>query len=157
VPDFKLLFPKTIDNTFRGQWIALAVFTALTVMIIVRSCIHILAPDGGAQSIATIPLDSYSDGASGTIISMFALWGQSQLLLGIVFLIALVRYRSLVPFCYMLIIVEWGGRVVIGKYKPIETLETAPGAAANLPIAGIAAVMLLLCLWKRKSALPPLN
>jgi len=152
VPKFKLLFPKTIDNTFRGQRIALAVFAILTAMIIVRSCIHIFAPDGGAQSIATIPLSDYSDGASATIISMFALWGQTQLLLGLIFLLALVRYRSLIPFCFMLLTAEWGGRFVIGAFKPIETLETAPGAAANLPIAAISAVMLILSMIPRKSA-----
>lgn len=151
MPKLSLLFPKVIGNEFRGQRIALVVFALLTAMIIVRSCIHIFAPDGGAQSIASIPLDTYPEAAAGNFISLFALWGQSQLLLGLVFLLALVRYRSLVPFCFVLLILEWGGRFVIGRFKPMETLEAAPGAVANLPIAAIAFVMLLLSLVERKS------
>ena len=148
--NLSLLLPKTIDNDFRGLRIGLVVFSLITAIIVVRSCIHIFAPDGGAQSIATIPLDRYSPAASATIISMFALWGQSQLLLGLIFLIVIFRYRSLVPLCYLILVLEWGGRLVIGFYKPIETLETAPGAAANLPVAAICAVMLLLSLIERK-------
>lgn len=150
--NLRLLFPKTVTNEFKGVRLAIFVFALLTAVIIVRSCIHIFAPDGGAQSIATIPLDTYSDVAAGNFISLFALWGQSQLLLGIVFLIVLVRYRSLIPLCFLLTIFEWGGRLLIGMHKPMETVETAPGAAANLPIAGMALVMLVLSLIERKRA-----
>ena len=55
------LFPQTANNDYRGNRIALWVFVPITVATLVRSGIHIFRADGGAQSIATIPLDTYSE------------------------------------------------------------------------------------------------
>ena len=146
------LFPKQITNTFPGQKIALYVFIPLTLMLIVRSCILFVAPDGGAQSIATIPLDTYSDSAAMNIVAIFSQWGLSQLLLAGLFLLVLVRYRSLISLFYLLFVLEQIGRISVGLAKPIATLETAPGAAGNLPLLAIAFVMLVLSLIPSHSA-----
>ena len=42
--------PALYDGPLISFWVAIAWLVAITV----RSCIHLLAPDGGAQSIATI-------------------------------------------------------------------------------------------------------
>ena len=145
------LFPSAFDNNFAGLRIALWVFYALTALTLWRSWHHLTAPDGGAQSIATIPLDSYPQGAAVTVIAIFALWGLSQLLIGLLYLLAAIRYRSLIPLFYLLMIVEYAVRMAIGTFKPIETAGTAPGAVGNLPLMVLAAVMLVLCLIPRKS------
>ena len=90
------LFPATIDDNFPGNRIALYVFYALTALTLWRSQHHLLAHDGGAQSIATIPLDTYSANASDTIIGIFSLWGLSQLIIGLIYLIAALRYRAMI-------------------------------------------------------------
>ena len=81
-----------------------------------------------------------------TVIAVFALWGLSQLLLGLLYLLAALRYRSLVPLFYLLMILEYGGRMIVAGAKPIETAGTAPGAVGNLPLMLLAAVMLVLSL-----------
>lgn len=146
----KTLFPKQITNTFPGQKVALYVFIPLTLMLIFRSCVHLVAPDGGAQSIATIPLDSFSDDAAANVIAIFGQWGLSQLLLAGLFLIVLIRYRSLIPLFYLVFVLEWGGRMVVGHFKPTVTLETSPGAASSLSFLSIALVMLVLSLIPSK-------
>ena len=140
------LFPPQFDNIFPGQKIALWVFYLITVVTLWRSQHHIFAADGGAQSIATIPLDSYSDGAVATIIAIFAQWGLIQLLLGMLMLLAAVRYKSMVPLMWLILLMEWIGRGWIGQFKPVETIETAPGQIGNLVIPIIALVMLILSL-----------
>lgn len=144
------LFPAQIDNVFPGQKIALWAFYALTALTLWRSQHHILASDGGAQSIATIPLDSYSDGAAATIIAIFAQWGLIQLLLGMLMLLAAVRYKSMVPLLWLVLLMEWVGRGLIGQFKQIETLATAPGQIGNLLIPIVALVMLILSLVPQK-------
>ncbi len=94
------LFPRQITNEFSGLRIALWGFYLLTAITLWRSQHHIFSPDGGAQSIATIPLEKYSDAAASTIIGMFALWGLSQLIVGLIYLIAAIRYRSMIPILY---------------------------------------------------------
>ena len=54
------LLPSPVDNCFRGIKISQYAFLLITFATIVRSLIHVFALDGGAQSIATIPLASYS-------------------------------------------------------------------------------------------------
>jgi hypothetical protein len=39
---------KQADNNFPGYKIAAIVFILVAVVTVIRSCIHILAPDGGA-------------------------------------------------------------------------------------------------------------
>jgi hypothetical protein len=145
------LLPKQLTNRFTGQKIALYVFVPLTLMLIFRSCMHLIAPDGGAQSIATIPLDTYSDSAAANVIAIFSQWGLSQLLLTLLFVLVLVRYRSLIPLFYLLFALEQCGRMAVGHFKPVVTLETAPGSAATLPLLIISLIMLALSLMPSKS------
>ena len=65
------VLPSNANNTYKGSPIALWIFTVLTVISFIRSLIHMLKNDGGAQSIATIPLDNYPKKASETIVFIF--------------------------------------------------------------------------------------
>src|ERR1700690_2925131 len=95
-----VLLPATAGNTIYGMKLPVYVFTVLAVLSTVRSCIHLLAPDGGAGSIAG--LDLSVDGAP-IIIFSFALWGSAQLIYSFVQLAVAFRYWSLVPFMYALL------------------------------------------------------
>ncbi|MEZ4637022.1 MAG: hypothetical protein R2856_19065 [Caldilineaceae bacterium] len=69
------LFPQTANNDYRGAPLAKWIFVFLTAVTLVRSLIHIFAADGGAQSIATIPLSDFTASGAAAVIGMFALWG----------------------------------------------------------------------------------
>eukprot|EP00986_Skeletonema_menzelii_P000799 scaffold237_cov146-Skeletonema_menzelii.AAC.2 len=141
-----LLLPATITNTYLGAPIAKYIFVAMTVLTAGRSLVHIFLPDGGAQTIATFPLDRYPNEASDTIIAMFAQWGLTQLMMGLFYVLVIWRYQSLIPLGWALILFEWTGRLLIGFYKPIETIETPPGAIGNVIVPILALVMLSLAL-----------
>jgi hypothetical protein len=146
------LFPRQITNEFPGYKIALWTFYLFTALTLWRSQHHLFADDGGAQSIASIPLDNFSGTAAATIIGVFALWGLSQLIIGLIYLIATIRYRSIIPILYLLSLVEYLVRAFyIPANKQIETAGTAPGAVGNLPLAALSFVMLVLSLWPRKT------
>ena len=144
------LLPKTIDNHYPGIKVAQYAFLIITIATLVRSLIHVFAPDGGAQSIATIPLGSYPADAAAAVILMFSLWGLSQLLMGVVYLVVYFKYQSLIPAMYVLMIVEYTMRIVIGQMKPIVTSGTAPGSIGNWVMVPVCAVMLVLSLMKAK-------
>ena len=148
--EFNLLLPARIDNTFKGNKASLWFFYILTATTLWRSHHHLFAADGGAQSIATIPLNSYSTEASATVIAIFALWGLSQLIIGFIYLAACLRYKALIPLLYAFGSIEYGLRAFyIGSYKPIETIGNPPGAIINLPLVIILITMLLLSLWRK--------
>ena len=140
------LIPETITNDYRGAPVAKWVFILLTVMTIGRSLAHIFLPDGGAQSIATIPLDSFTAAGAAAVISIFAQWGLTQLLFGLLYVIVLWHYQALIPLMYLFIFLEYSGRLLLGLYKPLETIGTAPGATGNLIIIPLALIMLVLSL-----------
>ncbi|MCK5128747.1 MAG: hypothetical protein KAQ68_02755 [Clostridiales bacterium] len=48
------LFPKNANNDYDFNKVIVYIFYFLTVVTIGRSLIHIFAPDGGANTIATI-------------------------------------------------------------------------------------------------------
>jgi len=144
------LLPDTIDNQFQGLKVAQYAFLILTAATLVRSLIHVFAPDGGAQSIATIPLASYSGEAAAAVVLMFSLWGLSQLLMGIVYLVVYIKYKSLIPAMYVLMIVEYAMRIVIGQMKPIVTSGTAPGSIGNWVMVPVCILLLVLSLIKRE-------
>ena len=144
-----MILPTIVDNDYRGHKVALCFFYLITVVTVVRSCIHMFKSDGGAQSIGTIPLDTYSENGVGVIIGMFAYWGLSQLMFGIMQVIVALKYKSLIPFMYLMLILEWGGRLALGMYKPIETAGQAPGGIGNMVLPFVCLVMFFLSIKKQ--------
>jgi hypothetical protein len=145
------LFPKQANNAYEGSPIAVWVFAAITTVSLVRSLIHVFAPDGGAASIATVPLDAFTANGAATVVHVFGLWGLSQLLMALVGAVVLWRYRTLVPLMYALLLVEYAARLLLTRVKPIELAGTAPGAIANYLLIPLAIVMLVLALRRPRA------
>ena len=150
-----LILPTVITNVFPGRRLALWLFVPLMVVTLWRSQHHLLAADGGAQSIAHIPLNVYPEPAAATIVGLFALWGLSQLVLAFLQLLVLLRYKSMIPLMYLLTLIEYGVRALyIPAFRPIPTTATAPGAVINGPIAAASLVLLLVSICPRREVSP---
>ena len=145
------LLPDVIDNNYRGAPAAKWVFAILTLVTVARSLAHILLPDGGAQSIAILPLDDFTANGADAVIHMFAQWGLSQLLFGVFYALVLWRYQALIPLMYVFIFLEYTGRVLLALAKPLETAGTAPGAIGNYILIPLALLMLVLALREHRS------
>ena len=115
----------------------------VTLTSLVRSLLHIFLPDGGAQLIATIPLNTYSEAAQDVIIGMFALWGLAQLFGSFIFGYVLIRKPTFIMMLYIFLLFEYSGRLLIGLSKPFETVQTAPGAIGNYVLIVLSVVSLV--------------
>jgi hypothetical protein len=135
---------KKNENLTTKNKIALRSFYVITAITLTRSLIHLFAPDGGAQSIATIPLDAFPPEAAAVVIHLFGLWGLSQLLLGLVYLYACVRARHLIPMLYLLAILEYSMRIALTFIKPMEVSKTAPGGVANYVVVPVFIILFFL-------------
>ena len=141
------LLPQTVTNEYRDHPLAQWALAALTVITIGRSLVHMFAADGGAQSIASITLDRFTPGGANTVITMFALWGLSQLLIGLLYALVLWRWQSLIPMMYLFFSFEYLMRLLAGLYSPgVEKLQTAPGEVVNLIFLPLGLVLLYLSL-----------
>lgn len=149
----KRIFPQTLNNQFPGHPVALYAFYALTGLTLWRSQHHIFAPDGGAQSIATIPLETFSQGGATATVFMFALWGASQLGMALIYLLAAIRYKAMIPLLYLLFTFEYALRFALPYFKePIETVGTAPGATANLVFMVLGPILFILSVAGKQRA-----
>ncbi|MEI7885040.1 MAG: hypothetical protein WCI30_06785 [Clostridia bacterium] len=141
------ILPKNVNNEYHGSRLASMVFLLLAVVSMGRSLIHLLAPDGGAATIAGIDL---SQGGAASIIFAFGLWGLSQVIYAFLQLLVALRYKKLLPLMFIILIFETVGRIFVGKIKPPILLHTPPGGIANYFILPLAALMLVLSLRERK-------
>jgi hypothetical protein len=142
-PDPSLLFPAD-PSVFRGPRLARWFTGAGLVLITARSLVHLLLPDGGAGTIATI--DTSVEGGRN-IIAIFGQWGAIQLLLALTLWALFLRYPGFVPLILVAFLLEPVLRGISGSLKPIETLRTAPGAALNWAVVPVvlAGLGLALC------------
>ncbi|MGY1753445.1 hypothetical protein [Blastococcus sp. SYSU D01042] len=141
-PDLRLLLPRQVDR-YRGARWALVVLVVYAVLTTARSLVHVLAPDSGAGSIATIDLDV--EGGTNAV-ALLGQWGGAQLLLALLAWVVLVRYRGLVPLVLAGAVLEALLRLLVGALKPLETTGTPPGAPGTwvaLVVCGAATVAAL--------------
>lgn len=110
-----LLFPKTIDNVYRGHWLALVLFApVLLFKSIIGFNVAGLNPTITTARILIsadgVPLDSYPADAVAEIVYASASWGFVMVLLALVAVLALLRWRALSPFVILLFTAEQGFR-----------------------------------------------
>ena len=113
---------------YEGSRIAFYFLIIVAVVGTGRSLVHIFAADGGAHSIAGPAVD-VEGGAN--FVAIFAQWGASQLILAILYGLAILRYRFLTPFMLAMVVVEQLLRLGTGQLKPLEVAAAPPGATGS--------------------------
>lgn len=150
---FNKIFPTTANNDYKGSPIAFFVLCAFGLMFIFRSLVHYIKDDGGANSIASLIVFAGDPDPNLIIYRMFSLWGTQQLITVAILGVVLWRYRTLIPFMYLMIIAEQILRMSVGWIYPTTAeyyAHTPPGAVTNLPLMLLAIVMLVLSLRESK-------
>ena len=143
------IFPTVADNNYHGHKIAKWLLMFYVFKSFVAGSIHMFAPDGGAQSIASIALDQFTEGGANSVITMFGLWGMEQFIIGLIGLVILWRYQSLIPMMSGVYILEYFMRGISHLYTPgVVTAHTPPGVAADYVLIPLAILMFLLSLKK---------
>ncbi|HYJ83904.1 MAG TPA: hypothetical protein VEW26_13815 [Allosphingosinicella sp.] len=143
------LFPKQVDNRFDGRRSALWLLGLLIALKLVVSLNSIFNTALVAQGADGIPLDSYGPAAAREVVTLFALVALGQLILALVALAALIRWRSLVPFLYLVSLVEMVARRLI-----VETQGATQPAASPIAWYVTWGVLILLVLGLALSLIP---
>ena len=144
---FKRIFPEQFDNRYNGSKIALWIFGLITFMHTAISLSGIFRPDGGAQSADGIPLDTFSPAAAQAVIGVGGLLDLAILLLCALFIVALIRYRSMIPLMYILLVMDWLARKGVLWLKPIpRTPGTSTGYYVSLGIFAVTVIGTILSL-----------
>jgi hypothetical protein len=143
------LLPQPIDNTYHGHRIALWLFALLLFMRVAMSVNSIFNASDVASSADGIPLHTYPPAAARTVVSLFALLGLSHLMICLLGIVVLVRYRSMIPFLFALLLLEHSSRRLILHFSPIIRTGTPPGFYVNLVLLAVMLLGLALSLRRR--------
>ncbi len=143
------IVPARVDNRYRGHRVGLWLFVPIGLIKLSQSLTHLLRQDGGAQSISTIPLDTYPPGAAQNVIGLFARLGLEQILLASIFLLVLVRYRALIPLMYVLMVAHFMGGKIVAQFKPLALVGTSAVSTPFLVIAALSVIGLVLSMTGR--------
>ena len=144
--DIKKVFPKN-PSRYEGFRIIRFIAVLFMFVMVVRSCIHLFASDGGAQSIAGI--DTSVEGGDN-IIAIFHQWGAIQLILALLLLVLFFRYPGLTPLILLTLALDPVLRYVAGQQMSLTTTGTPPGEALNGASLYLLLVLFLGSLWNKK-------
>jgi len=143
--DIKELLPKD-PAKFEGVR-AVRIVTAIYLLVmVVRSCIHLFAADGGAQSIAGI--DTSVEGGNN-IIAIFHQWGAIQLILAVLLLVLFFRYPGFTPLILLTLALDPVMRFIAGQMMSLTSTGTPPGEALNGAAFYLLALLLIASLIKK--------
>jgi hypothetical protein len=143
------LLPRRADNAYGGRKAALWLFALLLLM---RSGMGVNVLFNGrtvAISADGFPLDAYGPAGARAFVALFAIWGWAQLMVCLLGVVVLVRYRALVPLMFALFLLEQAGRRLILRALPIERVGNPPGVWVNAALLVVTAAGLALSLWSR--------
>lgn len=143
------IFPSAFDNRFSGHPLALWLLAPIAFLKVMAAQTHIFNADGGAQSISTIPLDTYPTAAAQNIVGLFARMGLEQLVIALLLVLALVRYRSMIPLLYLMLVAHYLALRAISSAKPLVFAGTSGVTYLSLAIAVLSAVGFVLSLYRR--------
>lgn len=125
--DFQRILPK--DPTRYSGYRAIRVILAIFLIAVVgRSSIHLVASDGGANSIAGIDV---SVAGGDNIIAIFHQWGATQLLLALFLVLLFFRYPGLTPLILLSLAMDPVLRAIAGQFKSVTAEGTPPGESLN--------------------------
>lgn len=144
------IFPKQFDNTYRGYRLAIWIFVPLVLMRAIQGANSIISTRLVMTNADGISLDGMNAGGAEVALALFALLGLYVLILPLQSAVVLLRYRAMIPFMYlMMLMVQIGGRFV-GLLYPIARPGGHPvGYYINLAILGLTVVGFVLSLTRR--------
>ena len=144
------LLPRSVDNAYRGPTLALWLFGLL---ILMKSVIGVNSILNGAAVMSTadgIALDTYPAAAAQNLVGFWALVGLAHVIIGALGVVVLIRYRSMIPLMFVLLMLQHlGGRLIL-QFHPIVRTGEPPAAAINATLLILMMGGFALSLWRRR-------
>jgi hypothetical protein len=131
-------------SSFEGFQFVRIVAAILLFVVVVRSCIHLFASDGGAQRIAGV--DTSVEGGNN-IIAMFHQWGAIQLILGALLIVLFFRYPGFTPLIVLTLALDPVMRFIASRILNVTSTKKPPGAKLNAPAFVVLTLLFVASIW----------
>lgn len=128
------IFPERFDNNYRGHWLAVGLFVAAMLLTGAQGAFVMLMTRQTLPSADGISLDDLGATGAALAVSLTAVLGLFTLILPVQSIVVLIRYRAMIPFMFLcLLVLEIGNRVLI-RLNPIA--RTAPCSTPHSYMCG---------------------
>jgi hypothetical protein len=146
------IFPKIADNgAYRGSVLAVWLLVPIALIRLLQGANSVWHPAMVAAGADGIPLDSYGHAAGEMIVLLFALLGLYLILMGLIAVVVLIRYRALIPFTYLLFLASLIGTRAINAIYPTGRAEGTPiGFYINMGLLAAMVTGFVLSLLSRR-------
>lgn len=143
------IFPKQFDNDYHGFktaiWLlGLIVFVKLMMGFNSAGLNPWVSTQFVIKNADGIPLDTYGAEAASVIVFMFKAWGLGLFILSLLAVMAMLKYRSMIPLMYLVLLIEQVGRKIMITIEPIIKSTAPDTPTASFPINLIITVILCL-------------
>jgi hypothetical protein len=148
------LFPKTIDNSFRGSRLAIWLLAFYSLIKIFQGFESVFNAASTAVQADGIPLSHFGPEASAEVVEEFALLGLNIMILPLEAFVILIRYRAMIPLIYLaMLLVNLAARAILFVHeKPVIGGAEPIGFYVNLGLVGILVLGFALSLRDRSPA-----
>ena len=148
------IFPKQFDNGFQGHWLALALLWIITAFKTIMAYNTAINTRYGAVHADGIPIDSYTPEGGIMVLNIFSKLGNMHFIIVAISLLALIRYRSMVPLIYLILVYEYLTRKLLSMIwmgEPYLKLADSTGGAIVQSVFLMMVIGFGLSLWERGS------
>jgi hypothetical protein len=105
----KRIFPITISNQFYGKKVSLIGFYILSFLFLIRGFYYLSITNLESMLSNQPPLAATflnQLGITELIVTLLNIWGWSQILLSLVFVCSVFRYKAFVPMMYIMMLID---------------------------------------------------
>jgi hypothetical protein len=144
---FSRIFPQQIDNTYRGYKLAIWLLVLNVLLKLVMSFGMLVNTREVIQTGDSIPLDTFGAAAAKVVVLVFMIVGLEFLLVHLLTVVVLIRYRALIPLMYLMLTIEQVTRKAMIMANPIaRTGESVLPFDVNLALSVLLVIGLALSL-----------
>ncbi len=137
------IFPKQIDNTYRGHRLAIWLFALVVVMELSMGTNSIVNTRMVAMSADGIPIDQYGAGGADAVIALFAIAGLFRVLLALQGVLVLIRYRAMIPLMYLVLLILHLGSKTLLLVHPVAKSGVATAQLGSAFVLALLAMLLV--------------
>jgi hypothetical protein len=137
------IFPKQFDNTFRGHRLGIWLFVPVVLMELSMGANSIINTRTVAMLADGIPFDRYSAGGADAVIALFAIAGLFRVLFALQGVVVLIRYRAMIPFMYLLLLILHLGSKALLLVNPIVKSGVSSAQLGSAFVLALLAMLLI--------------
>jgi hypothetical protein len=144
------LFPRSLENSYRGYRTALWIFGFVIAIRALQSSAIIFNGYSTVVGADGIPLDTYPADAAQTVVGLFGILSVWRLIFCLLGVLVLVRYRNAVTLMFVLLLVNYFGAQLVSQFIPLVRVGTPPGSIVNLILLVVTVIGLGLSILPRR-------